>query len=65
MIADDFTQIVWNKTKKIGMGYILTPDDLIVVALYEPGGNIQGQFISNIFEPIKMNQGESSGNKED
>jgi len=62
MIADDFTQIVWMKTQRIGLGILKRIGVLVVVALYEPGGNIQGEFISNVLKPISTDQAGSSGN---
>jgi len=62
MIADEFTQMVWKSTCRIGMGIQRRSDSLVIVALFNPGGNVSGQFESNVFRPRRMDQGESSGN---
>ena len=45
----NFTQLVWNSTRRVGIG---KADDgngfTVVVARYEPVGNIDGLFVSNV-----------------
>jgi len=61
MITDSFTQIVWLLTEKIGMSIIKNYlGNLQFVVIYDPPGNIPGEFASNVFTPINENQGESS-----
>ena len=50
-----FTQIVWKETKEIGIG--LEKDDknnICCVALYYPGGNVIGEFSSNVKDSINF-----------
>ena len=50
-----FTQIVWKTTKEVGFG--LEADDknnICCVALYYPGGNVIGEFSSNVTDNIKI-----------
>jgi len=62
MIAEDFTQIVWSNTQSIGIDIKVTFKKYDIIILYEPRGNIPKQYVSNVFEPQSMDQGESSGN---
>ena len=40
-----YTQMIWESTKYIGMGYAITSDGKVyIVARYNPQGNIIGQF---------------------
>jgi len=63
MIAEAFAQIVWMNTKRIGLGIGKKKNVYTVVVIYDPPGNIKGQFKSNVLRPISMDQGESSGTK--
>jgi len=65
MIADEFTQMVWKNTQRIGLGMYRRNDTLVVEALYKHVGNIKGQFTSNVLDPKRIDQGGSSGNKDD
>ena len=50
-----FTQIVWKTTKEVGFG--LEADDknnICCVALYYPGGNVIGEFSSNVTDNINI-----------
>jgi len=62
MIADAFTQMVWQETRKIGIGVQQDGDTYLIIAVYYPPGNLPGQYASNVFRPRSMDQGESSGN---
>lgn len=46
----DFTQIIWKKSKKVGMGFISTANKkkTLVVALYSPAGNDQYKMRENL-----------------
>ena len=50
--ADDFTQLLWNGTKKFGIGFAMVDNDgskcSYVVARYRPTGNVVGEFRDNI-----------------
>jgi len=62
MIADAFTQMVWQKTRKIGMGIKQVGNVYEIIAVYKPPGNLPGEYASNVFKPRSMDQGGSSGN---
>ena len=53
--TSSFTQLVWSKTKRLGMGCAmrrgLLNNDVIVVALYSPPGNIDGAVTRNVLAP--------------
>lgn len=43
--TSSFTQLVWKNTKKVGFGFATAKnEDDIIIALYDPKGNIDGQF---------------------
>ena len=44
----NFTQMIWNKTEKIGVGYKMNQGKCLVVVQYEPSGNIFGSFKENV-----------------
>jgi len=46
--ATDFTQLVWKKSNKIGVGHAYNGHKLYVIVLYKPSGNIRGQFATNV-----------------
>ena len=52
--TDHFTQLIWKSTKYIGVGKTLTKRNkmtcTIIVARYEPRGNIPGDFNENVEE---------------
>lgn len=44
-----FTQVVWQSSRKLGIGKASDEHGLtVVVARYEPVGNIDGLFVSNV-----------------
>ena len=47
--TEDFTQIVWKNTKKIGCGYACNDKDCYGICTYYPAGNYLNQFSSNVF----------------
>ena len=47
-----FTQIVWNQTTSIGCAIRQDcPNGAIIFCLYDPPGNVIGQFSKNVFKP--------------
>ncbi len=45
-----FTQIIWKKTKEIGIGFsTLNNNDKIFIIVYFPAGNIFDEFKNNIY----------------
>ena len=50
IVLGHFTQVVWKKTKKLGIAKARSPksDKVIVVANYEPAGNWIGQYKDNV-----------------
>jgi len=62
MIVAAFTQIVWQNTRKIGIGIRQYSNEYKVIVVYKPPGNLLRQYASNVFTPRNMDQEESSGN---
>ncbi|KAF0988379.1 hypothetical protein HZS_3331 [Henneguya salminicola] len=51
--TDHFTQIVWKSTTEIGYAKMeLTEDHWILLVLYNPKGNIDGEYKNNVLSPI-------------
>jgi hypothetical protein len=46
--APKFSQLVWKKSTKLGVGHAYSGQHLFVVALYKASGNIHGQFAANV-----------------
>ncbi len=46
--ATDFTQLVWKKSRKIGVGHAYNGHKLYVIVIYKPSGNIRGEFAANV-----------------
>ena len=45
----DFSQLVWMSSRKLGVGKAVGPEGVtVVVARYEPVGNIDGLFVQNV-----------------
>lgn len=52
MIADSFTQIVWQSTTHMGLATLENNNGtFVVVATYFPPGNELGQYTNNVIEP--------------
>ncbi|XP_055845015.1 Golgi-associated plant pathogenesis-related protein 1-like [Episyrphus balteatus] len=51
--VDQFTQVVWMKTREIGVGIEKRGQNTWVVVNYDPKGNIPKNFEINVPEPIK------------
>jgi len=49
----NFTQIIWKSTKSIGIGCSKTKNNTIYCVIdFYPPGNINNEFLSNVFPPI-------------
>ena len=52
--ALSFTQVVWKKSSKLGVGHAVTRKDKTIctyaVAIYKPNGNVIGRFDENVFQ---------------
>ena len=52
-----FSQLVWKSSKEVGFGFAKSPkksadgNDVYVVALYSPAGNVVKQFKDNVHRP--------------
>lgn len=46
-----FTQVVWKASTRLGIGYASKGDNHVVVALYDPPGNVEGKFPQNVARP--------------
>ncbi|CAF3748651.1 unnamed protein product [Adineta steineri] len=46
--ALQFTQLVWKNSKKLGVGHAYNGQTLYVIVLYQPSGNLKGQFAANV-----------------
>ena len=58
--ANNFTQMIWKNSKSFGIGHTLTKDDKIYVVInFYPQGNVEGQFLKNVF-PVKINTEDNS-----
>jgi len=51
MIADAFTQVIWNRTKYIGVGTWIKDNTFHIAVAYSPKGNITGQYEDNVIRP--------------
>jgi len=43
-----FTQLVWDETEYLGVGYVFKNGKCVVVAQYEPAGNMVGRFKKHV-----------------
>lgn len=51
-----FTQLIWARSRYFGVGKACSRSGkVIVVANYEPVGNVSGQFQNNVFPPLPEN----------
>jgi uncharacterized protein YkwD len=52
--SNNFTQMIWKNTQKVGFGFSVNDDDhLYVVAYYYPAGNYGNQFKENVLPPLE------------
>jgi len=54
MIADSFTQVVWESTEKLGASIMTKSGVLGVVVFYYPRGNQIGKYMKNVKDPQKV-----------
>lgn len=55
-VPGNFTQLVWNSSKKLGVGIALSTSNILyVVCKYDPPGNVDNAYKYNVFERIKDN----------
>jgi hypothetical protein len=49
----NFAQIIWKSSQQVGFGYTIDSVDetVYLVALYYPGGNIEGKYKENVSPP--------------
>jgi hypothetical protein len=43
--------MVWKDTKEMGIGKAIGYEKTVVVASYQPAGNVVGKFAENVIEP--------------
>jgi len=48
MFVASFTQIVWKSTTNLGLAMVRDPHYVMVVAIYKPPGNIEGEYAANV-----------------
>jgi hypothetical protein len=46
-----FTQVVWNASTRLGIGYASGGSTSVAVALHNPPGNVEGQYPQNVARP--------------
>ncbi|WP_169810569.1 CAP family protein [Nocardia arthritidis] len=51
MSTGHFTQLVWKASTRLGIGYASEGGWTVVVGLYNPPGNVEGQFPQNVARP--------------
>ncbi|WP_280240747.1 CAP family protein [Nocardia abscessus] len=51
MSTGHFTQVVWKASTRLGIGYASEGGWTAVVGLYNPAGNVEGQFPQNVARP--------------
>lgn len=53
VLTGNFTQIVWRNTKYFGIGRARSrAGKMLIVANYQPAGNINGLFQENVLPPL-------------
>ena len=50
-----FTQVVWVASRKLGLGVARGNGKVVVVANYDPPGNLRGVFEENVSRPRRRN----------
>lgn len=50
-----FTQLIWRDSRRVGVGCGIRGNSLFVVANYDPAGNVNGRFQSNVPAPMNYN----------
>lgn len=52
LIAGQFTQLVWKGSHSMGIAMVKGKSGrIVIVANYNPPGNIMGQFMDNVLKP--------------
>ena len=49
----NFTQMVWNNSRKMGIAVATSSSHTFVVARYLPAGNVSGQYSANVLKTVK------------
>ena len=49
--CETFTQLVWKDTREIGVGIAGKSDEIYMIVVYYPSGNVIGSFTSNVLPP--------------
>ena len=63
--VDNFTQIVWKNTKKLGCGIAQKRENNYkVVCHYYPSGNVLGEYKYNVLPPINISKNNNSDNSD-
>uniref|UniRef100_A0A0K0E3K4 SCP domain-containing protein n=1 Tax=Strongyloides stercoralis TaxID=6248 RepID=A0A0K0E3K4_STRER len=47
-----FTQMLWNKSIRLGVGIAMVENMIVVVCKYWPKGNLEGEYKKNVFFPL-------------
>ena len=50
MQTGNFSQVVWRRSREVGVGYARNPrsGEVVVAALYHPPGNLPGLYRENV-----------------
>lgn len=48
LISGHFTQLIWKKTRKVGIVITYVGIETVVVVTYFPKGNIENEFTDNV-----------------
>ncbi len=56
--AESFTQLIWRGSSDIGVGVAGNTNqknegDIYMIVVYNPNGNVIGQFTRNVFPPVQ------------
>lgn len=43
-----YSQLVWKNSKRMGVGHAYSNERLYVIVLYDPSGNLRGEFGKNV-----------------
>ena len=53
--ADTFTQVIWKSTQEIGLGLARQDNNVYIICLYFPAGNIVEDIPENVYPPKELN----------
>jgi len=48
LIAEDFTQILWKSTERLGIGFLKKNEIFYLILFYSPAGNIPKEYVKNV-----------------